>query len=815
MASTYVNDLRLNEMATGDASGSWGTVTNTNLELIGEAFSYGTETIGDADSTLTIADGAADAARSFYLKITSSVDLTTTRIVTLAPNTVSKVWMIENATTGSQVITIKQGSGATINVPNGQVKMISTDGAGSGGAVLDLLVDVDLTGTTTLVNLDVSGAVDIAGDLTLSAGGDGALRFTAASSVKVLDNNAAALVFEEADNAYMTFVTTDGSEAVKFDKALDINAATQIDATVTVGVDDTGYDVKFFGATAGAYMLWDESADDLILGGAAGLSVNSTALVTGVLTTTAATVSNGGGQFNGGIVVGVDDTGYDVKMFGATSGKYMEWDASEDILFFRDNTAIRMGNGSDVNLFSDGANFVIDATGDIILDADGGDISIKDGGVEKARLITGNAGFFDIYSPVSDQDVRIRGLDGASVVTALTLDMSSAGAATFNTSVLLSGTGGLTTTGGNNLTVSGSVLNHAGLIFATQAILPAQEGAEAAANVIDIGANGNEFKSLYLNTSIINDAGFTLDSGGDIILDAGGSDILLQVSGTTFGSLRENSSNFRIKSDVSDKDILFLGNDGGVEITALTLDMSAAGAATFNAGAVFNDAVTMQGAITTIGSAAGGTNVQLNINGVVSRATRIQFQESGVNRWLLGQGAASETSAFELYNTDGTIALSVNKTTNAATFSNDVTINGALSKSSGSFKIDHPLPSKTETHNLVHSFIEGPQADNIYRGKVALVDGSATVNIDDVAGMTDGTFAVLNREVQCFTSNETGWTAVRGSVSGNILTIEAQDASCTDTISWMVIGERQDKHMYDTEWTDENGKVIVEPLKEK
>jgi hypothetical protein len=332
MASTYVNDLRLNEMATGDASGSWGTVTNTNLELIGEAFSYGTETIGDADSTLTIADGAADAARSFYLKITSSVDLTTTRIVTLAPNTVSKVWMIENATTGSQVITIKQGSGATINVPNGQVKMISTDGAGSGGAVLDLLVDVDLTGTTTLVNLDVSGAVDIAGDLTLSAGGDGALRFTAASSVKVLDNNAAALVFEEADNAYMTFVTTDGSEAVKFDKALDINAATQIDATVTVGVDDTGYDVKLFGATAGAYMLWDESADDLILGGAAGLSVNSTALVTGVLTTTAATVSNGGGQFNGAINVGVDDTGYDVKLFGATAGAYMLWDESADDL---------------------------------------------------------------------------------------------------------------------------------------------------------------------------------------------------------------------------------------------------------------------------------------------------------------------------------------------------------------------------------------------------------------------------------------------------------------------------------------------------
>jgi hypothetical protein len=79
-------------------------------------------------------------------------------------------------------------------------------------------------------------------------------------------------------------------------------------------------------------MLWDESADDLILGGAAGLSVNSTALVTGVLTTTAATVSNGGGQFNGAINVGVDDTGYDVKFFGATAGKYMLWDESADTL---------------------------------------------------------------------------------------------------------------------------------------------------------------------------------------------------------------------------------------------------------------------------------------------------------------------------------------------------------------------------------------------------------------------------------------------------------------------------------------------------
>jgi hypothetical protein len=137
----------------------------------------------------------------------------------------------------------------------------------------------------------------------------------------------------------------------------------------------------------------------------------------------------------------------------------------------------------------------------------------------------------------------------------------------------------------------------------------------------------------------------------------------------------------------------------------------------------------------------------------------------------------------------------------------------ALSKASGSFKIDHPLPELNETHHLVHSFVEAPQADNIYRGKVELVDGRAEVNIDTNSGMTGGTFVLLNREVQCFTSNESDWDAVRGSVNGNILTIECQNAESTATISWLVIGERQDKHMYDTNWTDENGKVIVEPLK--
>jgi hypothetical protein len=173
--ATYVNNLRLKEIATGDESGTWGTSTNTNLELITDGFSYGTkEMAADANETFTMPDGTADDSRSFYLKITSGVSLTATREVTLGPNTVSKVWMIENATSGSQIITIKQGSGATVNVANGSKVMIVTDGAGAGAAVLNANPTEAGTGTVTSVGgtgtvngITLTGTVTSSGNLTL------------------------------------------------------------------------------------------------------------------------------------------------------------------------------------------------------------------------------------------------------------------------------------------------------------------------------------------------------------------------------------------------------------------------------------------------------------------------------------------------------------------------------------------------------------------------------------------------------------------------------------------------------------------------
>ena len=172
--ATYVNNLRLKEITTGVEDGTWGTSTNTNHELITDGFSYGTKEIAaDANETFTMPDATADATRSLYLKFTSAVSLTATREITLGPNTVSKTWIIENATTGGQIITIKQGSGATVNVANGSKVMVVTDGAGAGAAVLNANPTevggtvTSVGGTGTVNGISLSGTVTSSGNLTL------------------------------------------------------------------------------------------------------------------------------------------------------------------------------------------------------------------------------------------------------------------------------------------------------------------------------------------------------------------------------------------------------------------------------------------------------------------------------------------------------------------------------------------------------------------------------------------------------------------------------------------------------------------------
>ena len=137
---------------------------------------------------------------------------------------------------------------------------------------------------------------------------------------------------------------------------------------------------------------------------------------------------------------------------------------------------------------------------------------------------------------------------------------------------------------------------------------------------------------------------------------------------------------------------------------------------------------------------------------------------------------------------------------------------GSISKGSGSFSIPHPLAGLSTTNNLVHSFVEAPDASNLYAGMVDLVDGTVTVNIDTAHRMTEGTFVALNDVQSWSSSNESGYSPVKSSISGNLLTIECQDTSSTDTVYYEVRGIRKDQHMIDAHWTDENGRVITEPL---
>ena len=163
--------------------------------------------------------------------------------------------------------------------------------------------------------------------------------------------------------------------------AVDIDGAVQVDNTITVGADDQGYDVKFFGDTASAYMLWDTSADDLVLAGAAGIDlagdidVDGTANldvvdIDGAVDMASTLTLAGNADFNGDldvdgttnldavdidgavqidntVTVGVDDTGHDVKFFGATATNgYMLWDESTDDLILGSSSKLGIGTTS-------------------------------------------------------------------------------------------------------------------------------------------------------------------------------------------------------------------------------------------------------------------------------------------------------------------------------------------------------------------------------------------------------------------------------------------------------------------------------------
>ena len=255
--AVYTNDLRLKEIATGDESGTWGTSTNTNLELIAEAFSFGTEAITtNADThTTTIADGSTDPGRSIFLKYTGTLDSACT--ITIGPNTVSKLWLIENATSGSQNIIISQGSGANITIPNGQTKAIYSDGAGSGAAMVDAFQDLSIP------DLFIDDDLTVGDDLILSS--DSAIiKFGADADTTLTHTDGSGLTL----NSTNKLMFNDASQFIQGSSAtvLSLGATDEIDLTATaIDVNGTMDVSGAITSSAGATITVADNSDVLTL----------------------------------------------------------------------------------------------------------------------------------------------------------------------------------------------------------------------------------------------------------------------------------------------------------------------------------------------------------------------------------------------------------------------------------------------------------------------------------------------------------------------------------------------------------------------
>lgn len=321
--ATYSNDLRLKEIATGDEDGTWGTSTNTNLSLIADAFGYGTKQMAaNADETFTMPDGTADGTRAMYLKITSAVSLSATRTITLAPNTVSKVWIIENATTGGQSITISQGSGSTVTIANGTKAMVYTDGAGATAAVVlatpTIALASGVTGTLSVAN-GGTGVTTLTANNVILGNGTSAVQFVApGANGNVLTSNGttwqsttpAAGISLSADNTWtgtQTFSGTSAKFGVVLNDAAEVATVSATAATGTIAYDITTQSVLYYTSNASANWTVNFRASS-------GTSLN-TALATGQSVTAAFLVTQGATAYYNSAV----------QVDGTTSGVTTRW----------------------------------------------------------------------------------------------------------------------------------------------------------------------------------------------------------------------------------------------------------------------------------------------------------------------------------------------------------------------------------------------------------------------------------------------------------------------------------------------------------
>ena len=229
--------------------------------------------------------------------------------------------------------------------------------------------NITVTGSSDTIATG-SGALTIApaGNLIITHGGTLDLD-AQANSLTIKDNEAAALDINEGGTSYLKFVTTNSGEKILASKAFEFDGAVQIDGALDIN------STTDFGNGAMTNVNIDSGAID-------GTAIGANSASTLAATTTTIT---------GAATFGVDDTGVDVKMFGATSGRFMLWDESDDALEFTDSVKAKWGTGSDLSIYHDGTDsFISNSQGALkIATADSG-IAVQIGHTTSETTVNDN-----------------------------------------------------------------------------------------------------------------------------------------------------------------------------------------------------------------------------------------------------------------------------------------------------------------------------------------------------------------------------------------------------------------------------------------
>jgi hypothetical protein len=258
MASTY-NDLGIELMATGENAGTWGTKTNTNLDIIQQAVAgYVAQAVTDSGTTpLAITDGSTSTsvARNMVIKLTGA--LTGTSTVTV-PDSVEKLYIVENATTGSQTVTFKTVSGTGVNFTSTGYKFLFSDGTN----IVEIALASPPGGSDTQIQFNNSGSFGGSANLVwdgtnLNIGATGEARFQDTTGGQYVGLKAAGtvsssytLVLPTATGTVDQVIKTDGSGNLSF---TDVAGGTSWQAVKTTGFTGAAGEGYFCDTTSAAF----------------------------------------------------------------------------------------------------------------------------------------------------------------------------------------------------------------------------------------------------------------------------------------------------------------------------------------------------------------------------------------------------------------------------------------------------------------------------------------------------------------------------------------------------------------------------------